>query len=54
MTGSDQARLMEINMLSEAIAKAEAIDFGDNAIRDAFVMRAKTKLQQLLSDFVGN
>lgn len=54
MKGSDISRLTEINLLSDAIAKVEALTFTDNTARDSFLERAKEKLQQLISEFVGN
>lgn len=53
MRGSDQARLMEINMLAEAITKVEVVDFGDNTRRDAFLVAAKKNLNELLTMFNG-
>lgn len=53
MKGQDQARLMEINMLSEAIKHAESITFDDSTIKDAFLVRAKDKLERLLAQFSG-
>lgn len=54
MKGSDITRLTEINLLAEAIAKVEAITFADNTQKDAFLIRAKAKLDELISEFVGN
>lgn len=54
MKGSDISRLTEINLLSEAISKVEAITFSDSTEKDAFLERAKRKLRELLTEFVGN
>lgn len=54
MKGSELARLTEINMLAEAISKVETITFTDSTEKDAFLERAKNKLEKLLSEFVGN
>lgn len=54
MKGSEQARLVEINMLAEAINQVETITLTNDTEKNAFLERAKNKLEQLLSEFVGN
>jgi hypothetical protein len=54
MKGSEQARLVEINMLAEAIQKVDAITFDDPAEKTAYLERAKKKLEKLISEFVGD
>ena len=54
MKGSEQARLVEINMLAEAIQKVESITAAELTEKDAFLERARIKLNKLISEFVGD
>ena len=54
MKGSEQARLVEINLLAEAITNVNAITFADDTEKTAFLVRAENKLRKFLSTFEGN
>ncbi len=54
MKGSDISKLTEINLLAEAINNADSITFVDSTEKDAFLIRAKLKLEKMLAEFTAN
>ena len=54
MKGSDISKLTEINLLADAINNTDAITFADNTEKDAFLVRAKLKLEKMLAEFTAN